>query len=305
MFLLSTKRIIKFSWQHFWRNIWLSVVTMTIIVLTLFSLTTLILVNAIADYAVGSVKDTVDVSLYFDNAIKEESIKTLQGELDKIEEIKEVNYISPTEALEKFKETHKNDVDIQSALAELEKNPLGGTLVITANKMEQYPIIMEKLTEIKADQLAEKIDYNDHKLLIERINNFTDRVKSFVLGLSIIFIFVAILTVFNTIRMGIYIHRTEIAIMRLVGASNWFIRAPFIIEGLLYAVFGCILFWGVLAIVLKFTSGWINGFLTGINFDIVAYLNINILNILGFEFIIIAIINMISATFAMGKHLKV
>ncbi len=305
MLFLSTKRILNFSWQHFWRNIWLSIVTMTIIILTLFSLTTLILVNAIADYAVNSVKETVDVSLYFDNTISTEAIQTLQGELTKLEELKEVKYISPDDALTQFKETHKNDPDIQAALAELDKNPLGGTLVLSAHTIEQYPAVMEKLKELKADQLAEKIDYNDHQKLIERINNFTAKLRTFVLALSIVFILVAILTVFNTIRMGIYIHRTEIGIMRLVGASNWFIRLPFIIEGLLYAVFGCLVFWGVLALVMHFTGDWVNGFLSGINFDIRAYLWSNVLNILGFEFIVIAFINMISAAFAMGKHLKV
>jgi len=278
---------------------------MTIIVLTLFSLTTLILVNAIADYAVNSVKDTVDVSLYFDNTITEESIKSLQTELQKIIEVKDVSYITADEALIKFKETHQNDPDIQAALAELDKNPLGGTLVLTAQRIEQYPVIMEKLKELKADSLAEKIDYNDHQKLIERINSFTAKLRSFVLALSIIFIVVAILTVFNTIRMGIYIHRTEIGVMRLVGASNWFIRLPFILEGLLYAIFGCLVFWGVIALALHFTGDWINSFLSGINFDIRSYLNSNILNILGFEFIVVAVINMISAVFAMRKHLKV
>ena len=208
-------------------------------------------------------------------------------------------------ALEQFKETHKDDADIQSALAELDKNPLGGTLVLSAHTIEQYPAVMEKLKELKADTLAEKIDYNDHQKLIERINNFTAKLRTFVLALSLVFILVAILTVFNTIRMGIYIHRTEIGIMRLVGASNWFIRLPFVIEGLLYAVFGCLVFWLVLAIALHFTGDWVNSFLAGINFDIRAYLNKNVLNILGFEFIIVAVINMISAAFAMGKHLKV
>lgn len=305
MFFLSTKRILKFSWQHFWRNIWLSIVTMTIIVLTLFSLTTLVLVNAIADYAVNSVKDTVDVSLYFDNSIKEEAIQALQKELEKIEEIKEIARVSPADALAEFKETHKDDSDIQAALAELDENPLGGTLILTAFNIDQYPLIMEKIKELKADQLAEKIDYNDHQKLIERINGFSNKLRNFVLVLSIIFIFIAVLTVLNTIRMGIYIHRTEIAIMRLVGASNWFIRLPFIVEGLFYAIFGCLIFWGVWALALYFSGDWVNSFLTGINFDIRAYFNSNILNILGFEFIIIAVINMISAVIAMGKHLKV
>lgn len=305
MLLLSSRRIFKFSWQHFWRNIWLSIVTMTIIVLTLFSLTTLVLVNVIADAAVDSIKDTVDVSLYFDNQISDEAVEILNSELLAIEEIEEINYISAEEALEKFTEEHRNDVDIQETLAELEGNPLGGTLVIKAKNVEDYPVIMEKIEETGVDELAEEIDYDDHQLLISRINNVANKVETFSLVLSLIFIFIALLTVFNTVRMGIYIHRKEIGIMRLVGASNWFIRLPFIIEGLFYAVFGTFIFWGIIFLLLNFIAPWINSFFAGINFDIQAYLISNAVSILGFELIIIAVINTISALIAMGRYLKV
>ncbi len=305
MLFLSTRRILKFSWQHFWRNIWLSIATMTIIVLTLFSLTTLVLVNVITDSAIDSIMDTIDVSLYFDNEITDEAVELLKEELKGIEEIREIKHISAEEALEKFKEDHKDDVDIQDTLAELDENPLGGTLVLTAHNIDDYPTIMEKIKEIKADELAEKIDYEDHKMLIGRINDLADKIETFTLVLSLIFIFVALLTVFNTIRMGIYVHRREIGIMRLVGASNWFIRLPFIIEGLFYAIFGTLIFWGLLFLVLNFIAPWINSFLAGVNFDIQAYLMANVMSILGFELIIIAVINTISALIAMGKYLRV
>lgn len=306
MFLLSSKRILKFSWQHFWRNVWLSIVTITIIILTLFSLTTLILVNAIAEAAVNSIRTTVDVSLYFDNKISGETVELLRNELtEKIPEIKEIIYISPQEALDEFKQKHQADADIQASLAELESNPLGATLILKAYNVDDYPQIMEKVTSMQAETLAEKIDYDDHRLLISRINDFADKIRTFSLVLSLIFIAIALLTVFNTVRMGIYIHRKEIGIMRLVGASNWFIRLPFVIEGLFYALFGCLIFWGLIFLVLNFIAPWINNFFTGINFNIQAYLIANVVNIFGFELIVISMINVISAVIAMGRHLKV
>ncbi len=304
MFPTSLKRVLSFSWQHFWRNIWLSIATMLIIVLTLFSLTTLVLVNAIADRTVSSVSETVDVSLYFDNQITEEAVNLLKAKLEEIKEIKEIVYISPEDALKKFKVEHANDPVIQSSLAELEKNPLGSTLILKAYNIDSYPVIMDKIKELKADSLAEKIDYEDHQILISRINEFGAKLKNFALVLSLIFIIIALLTVFNTVRMGIYIHRKEITIMRLVGANNWFIRLPFIIEGLLYAVFSCLIFWGLLFLVLHFVGPQINNLLAGINFDINSYMVNNIINILGFEFIVIALINILSAVIAMGRYLR-
>jgi len=304
MIPVSIKRVFSFSWQHFWRNIWLSIATMMIIVLTLFSLTTLVLVNAIVDRTVNSVAETVDVSLYFDNEITEEAIELLQTELENIEEIKEIIYISPAAALEKFRVEHLNDETIQASLAELEENPLGATLILKAYNVDSYPVIMKKIAELQAETLAEEIDYDDHQILISRIDEFGSKIKNFGLILSLIFIVIALLTVFNTIRMGIYVHRKEITIMRLVGANNWFIRLPFILEGLLYAVLSCILFWLALFTLLHFMGPWINGLLAGIDFNINSYISSNIINILGFEFIVIALINTLSAVIAMGRYLR-
>ncbi len=305
MFLISFKRIVKFACQHFVRNVWLSIATMTIIVLTLFSLTTLVLVNVVADYATNSIKDTVDVALYFDNETTEEAVGILEEELNKIEEIKEVQHITAEEALEKFKKEHEGDEAIEATLLELEKNPFGATLVIEAHDVEQYPLIMGKIEEMKLGDVAEEIDYEDHQLLIKRINQFTDKLKSFGLIISAIFILVAVLTVFNTVRMGIYIHRREIGIMRLVGANNWFIRLPFILEGLFYALLSCIAFWIIMFVLLHFFGPKINTFFTEINFNIGEYMRANFLNIFGFEFIIIAVVNMISALVAMGRYLRI
>ncbi len=305
MLFVSTKRILHFSWQHFWRNIWLSMATMIIIILTLFSLTTLILINGITEKAISSITQTVDVSLYFNNQINEESVKLLKHELEKINEIKKVEYISPGDALKNFKIKHKNDKNLTKTLNELKENPLGATLIIKADNINDYPVIMDKINKLQATKLAEKINYEDHQLLIKKINNFSTKIRRASLILSIIFIVIALLTVYNTIRMGIYVHRKEITIMRLVGASNWFIRLPFVIEGLFYALFGCLIFWGLIFILLHFISGWINTFLAGINFNINIYLTKNLLNIFGFELIILILINTISAAIAMSKYLRV
>ncbi len=305
MLFLSFKRILNFAWQHFWRNVWLSLVTITIIVLTLFSLTTLVLINAVGDKAIQTVQKTVDMSLYFSNEINESTVKLVQKKIEEIQGVKEVNYISPEQALQKFKTKHQNDKDIQAGLEELKDNPLGATLVIKAYRIEDYPLIMQKIKEMKIDQLAEKIDYDDYSALVRKINELSHKLRNLGLILSLVFIVIAILTVFNTIRMGIYIHRKEITIMRLVGASNWFIRLPFVIEGILYAVFSCLAFWGFMWLVLHFIGPWINSFLAGIDFNIQTYFAQNLPYILGFEFIVIVIINVVSAVIAMGRYLRV
>lgn len=305
MFILSLYRVIKFAFQNFIRNFWLSFVTITIIFLTLVSLTTLIVINVIADQAVLSIKDKIDISMYFKSGAPEEQVSLIQQELEKFEEIKAVDHISAEDALAKFKERHSGENLIQEAITEIGDNPLGPTLVIHAHQVEEYPAIMEKIQTLKIDTLVDEIDYQDHVMLINKLNGITDKIKKAGIIISVIFAIIALLTVFNTIRVGIYIHKDEIGIMKLVGANNWFIRAPFIIESLLYALLGCLVFWIVLWSVLGFLDPMVTDFFAGIDFQLSGYFHAHFLEIFGFELIVIAILNMISSAFAMRKYLDV
>ncbi|MBU4482341.1 permease-like cell division protein FtsX, partial [Candidatus Parcubacteria bacterium] len=106
MFLLNLTRIIKFSFQNFYRNFWLSLVTITIIILTLFSLTSLIVLNAAADNAILTIKDKIDISIYFDPGADEQQVKLIKQNIEKYEQVKEVKFISAEQALSKFKKFH-------------------------------------------------------------------------------------------------------------------------------------------------------------------------------------------------------
>src|SRR3989344_8617029 len=102
MLLLSLSRIIRFSIQNFFRNIWLSVVTITIVVLTLFSVTSLIMVNAIMGQAITLVKSKVDVSVYFKPTVTQEQIFLVQNNLQALSYVKKITYISKADALQKL-----------------------------------------------------------------------------------------------------------------------------------------------------------------------------------------------------------
>lgn len=305
MVFISFYRIIKFAGQSFWRNIWLSVVTITILVLTLFSLTSLIVLNVMADQAIITIKDKIDISLYFKPETEEEQAKLIGKELEKFEEVKEVSYISSEEALNKFKEVHENDPLIEEALRELEENPLGPTLTVKAKDLNLYPQILQKIEDLKIDTLVKEIDYEDHKLVISRLNDLSDKVRKFGIALSLVFTFIAILIMFNTIRIGIYTHREEISIMKLVGATNWFIKAPFLVEALLYALVSVVIFWLILYLILGVTSPFLFSFFKGLDFDLIYYFKTHFFAIFGFESILLILLNIFSTSIAIGKYLRV
>lgn len=304
MFLLSLTRVSRFAFQNFYRNFWLSLVTITIIVLTLFSLTSLIVLNAAGNSAINTIKNKVDISLYFSPDTSEEQVKLIKDEIKKYPGVSDISYISAEQALTQFKKRHENDPLIQESLAELEANPLGPTLTIKTKDVNLYPQILEKIQQNKINELVSEIDYDDHELVIQKLEIISNKVRTFGLTISGFFALIALLVVFNTIRIGIYTHRNEIAIMKLVGASNWFVRGPFLLEGMLYALAGSIIFWILFYILIGVLQPVFYNFFIDIDFNLMSYVSNHFLYIFGFELIVIIFLNTLSGFIAISKHLR-
>ncbi|MFA6526136.1 MAG: permease-like cell division protein FtsX [Candidatus Buchananbacteria bacterium] len=305
MFIHSLSRGLLFALQSFWRNIWLSLATVFIVFLALVSVNFLLMINVITDSAVGAVKDRIDVSVYFKPEVKESKIAEAKTKLEGLSQVKEIIYKSPEENLAVFSERHANDLQIQETLKELSGNPMGATLIIKAKDLKDYPEILRYLDDPAISSLVEEKNYEDNQLIIDRINQIGVNVKKIMMIISLIFIIIAILIVFNTVRVAIFTHQNEIAIMKLVGAGNWFIRFPFVFETILaglLAVVAAVIF---LYPVLSFAQNYFNTFFAGADFNLIGYFNSNFLIIFGTELIAIIIINTISALVAISKYLNV
>jgi len=305
MFIHTFFRGIIFALQSFWRNIWLSIATVFIVFLALISVNFLIMINVIADSAVSIIKDRVDVSVYFKSEIRESKIAEVKLRLEGLPEIKEIIYKSPDDNLASFTERHRTDQKIQETLQELNGNPMGATLVIKAKNLQDYPKIMEILDDPAISDLVEERNFDNNQLVIDRINQIAINVKKIMLVISAIFALIAILIVFNTVRVAIFTHQNEIAIMKLVGAGNWFIRFPFVFEAILaglLAVLAALIF---LYPFLSFAQNYLAIFFAGSNFDLLGYFNHNFLIIFGTEIIAIIILNTVSALVAISKYLNV
>ncbi len=305
MNLTSIFRIFIFAWQSFWRNIWLSVVTITIIVLTFVSINFLIVVNIITDAAIDIIKSKVDISLYFKPDITEPQVLEVQTYLSSLTQIKEINYVSQQEALEKFRQKHQEDSVIIESLEELESNPIGATLQVKAKNIDDYPTIIEVLNNSKYNDLIADKNFDDHKIYIDKIKNVSDNFGKIGLFASLVFIFIALLIVFNTIRVAIYTHRQEIGVMKLVGATNWFIRSPFLLEAIFYGFISCILAIIVVYPLLNLIQPYLNNFFLTEEFNIIDHFNQDFWKIFGLELLIAIFLNIISSSIAIRKYLKV
>ncbi len=302
---LSLYRALRFAGQNFWRNIWLSVVTVTILTLSIFSVAALGVINTLSNVALSKLEEKIDISVYLKPELKTEDIQTVKTQLEAVPGVKSVGVISADEALKTFREKYQNNPLIGEALLELGSNPLGASLTVKALTETGYTAILDELEEDKYQPYIQETRFEDYRTVIDSFAKITDRVKKAGLAVSLLFIFIALLVVFNTIRMNIYTHREELGIMRLVGATSSFIRAPMLIESLIYAFLATaitsIIFYPVLTALQPYISSFFNGY----DFNIVEYFTQRWFSFFGSLFLGSAVLSMLASAVAMRRYLKI
>jgi cell division transport system permease protein len=237
----STKRILKSGFIGFWRNTVVSLASILIMVVTLSVLATLVFGSAMLNTALLELKDKVDINVYLLPDTQEEDAFALKDQLDSLPEVASVEYVSREEALERFRLRHENDQLTLQALDELGDNPLGATLNIKAGETSQYETIAKFLESdaalgVNQSAIIDTVNFNQNRVAIERLSKIIDSAGTLGFALATLLIVLSIVITFNTIRLAIYTAREEISVMRLVGASNTYVRGPFVIEGVLYGL---------------------------------------------------------------------
>jgi len=260
------------------------------------------MVNIVANVVLENLEKKIDISVYFKLETLEEEILGVKSQLEELEEVDSVSYISQEEALIKFKEKHKDNPILLQSLEELEINPLEASLNIKAKETSQYASINQFLESVYYQDVIDKVNYMQNKEVIDKLSEIILDVKTAGLGLTILLALIVFLVTFNSIRLAIYSSREEIGVMRLVGASNWFIRGPFIVEGIFYGIIATIVTLAILYPIFYFLSPKISGFLPiG---DIFAYFQANLLSFLVLLLGIGIILGGFSSLIAVRKYLK-
>lgn len=240
--LLSIKRIFKIGFVTFWRDGAVSFATVVIMVATLFVIGSLILVKAVLVETLTRVEDKVDITVYFKTTALENDIFALQNSVEKLAEVKRVEYISREDALLEFEARHSGNELITQSLEELDENPLGANLNIKTKELSQYESVANFLASADSENLIiDKVNYFQNKVVIDKLSKIMDASKKLGWGISLILIFISIFVIFNTIRLAIFFSKEEISVMRLVGATNNYVRGPFIVEGAMYGIFATII----------------------------------------------------------------
>lgn len=252
--MITFGRIIKNGFQIFGRNAWLTVSAVSLMALTLFVLGSLVFLSAVSEKVLVELQDKIDISVYFTLETKEDDILKVQKDLKTLSEVKDIEYVSREKALAKFKERHNDNKLILDSLGELGANPLSASLNVKAKFSHQYQKIADFLKADRYSKIIDKINFYQNQAVIERFNEIMVSLRKTGIVLTLSLAVVAILVAFNTLRLIIYTKREEIGIMRLVGASNSFIRSPFLLVGFLYGTFASVIVSGLFYPILNFAS---------------------------------------------------
>ncbi len=309
MFWIKVKRIIRAGFFSFWRNGFISLSSILVMMVTLFVIGSVIFSSVVLKSTLDQIKEKVDINVYFVTAASENDILEMKKSLEQLPEvIKPVTYISREESLEAFRKRHENDQFTLQALEELGENPLGATLNIKAKDPSQYESIArfiesKRTQSVGTDSIIDKVNYYQNKDAIERLTKIIKSANSLGFVLTLFLVAISILITFNTIRLVIYMSRDEISVMRLVGASDKYIRGPFFVAGAIYGFLSAIITLMIFYPLTLWLGGATANFFVGLN--VFSYY----INHFGQIFLIITgsgiAIGSISSYLAVRKYLRV
>lgn len=303
MKLVSVGRITKLGAVNFWRNGWLSLVNTIILTMTLLVICIFIIFNLVISTTTQNIKEKINVSVYLDDAASAEQIQNLIDTAQKRADVKSVEYISKEEALKRWQNLQITQ-NIKDQVT-IEENPLPRSLEIKAKNPENLDNIANFLSSDTYKPIIRSISYQQNRDIIQRLISITKFSQKIGLIASIIFISISILVILNTVRLAVFTRRSEIEIMKIVGANNYFIDLPFVVESILIAL--CATIWSTFLIWLglHYVTEATTRYLGDVNLNLELFFHKQIYLIILFEFILGTMISIGCTLISIRRHLKI
>ena len=296
---------IKEALRGFARNLSTTLGSIITIFLSLFVIGVFLVGAAVIENVVSSVESEVTITAYLSDDISDSQVSSLTSEIKAIDGVSGVSYVSKDQALENFRAMSSNPEIVDQLDG---ANPLPASLTIELSDPQMVESVADQIvansTFKKAcdepSKPADSLKYGQKT--VERLFQLTSYVRYIGLALIVLLIFIAMVFINNTIRLAILARRKEIAIMRLVGASNGFIRGPFLMEGAMHAIIGSLLAIGSIELIHRVALPKVQSALTFLPMDVAGQTYVLI-----YVGLLVAglVIGLIGSAFAMRRYLKV
>ncbi|MEI8072506.1 MAG: permease-like cell division protein FtsX [Candidatus Saccharibacteria bacterium] len=298
-------RVWRTGFKNIFRNAWLSsaataIMVVTILVLTFFAFSTVFVRTQLAQ-----VRSKIDLSLFINDDATQNQIQTLQSKIGTIPNVTSVNFVSKTDALDRLKNSSSEGAKLAQSAQDI-GNPLPASFEVKLSNIDNISATNSSIKGLTEASIVTDSSYDNRddsrKGVVENIIKISNSVSKIGAVLSILFLVISLLIIFNTIRMAIFTRREEVEIMKLVGATKWFIRGPFLVEGALYGILAAII---SLAVTIPLTRT-ISSFLTdklGAG-PTLQYFSSHFLLLSGGMFAVGILIGVISSWLALIRYLK-
>lgn len=240
--LITFGRVVRTGAVNFIRNAWLAIAAMAIMVVTLTIILFSVIVNATFNNTVQQITSKIDISVYLKDSTTPEQSSTLVSDLKKLPNVERVTYLSKEQALAAYEQQNAGNTQLLQAINETD-NPLPATIRIKPsdlNHIEDIKNYLEK-PSVAALQSDAPSYSGDRKAAIDKITHATNILSRAATVAVLVFAVISVLIIFNTIQMAIFNRRDELQIMRLLGATTWYIRGPFVVESIIYGVLSAII----------------------------------------------------------------
>lgn len=288
------KQHLKTSWHHIRRSPYQTVAAILIMTLTFFVISVFTFVILGSSKIISYFESKPQVTAFFKEEAKQEDIDVLKNELERMEQVARVLFVSKEEALKIYTEQNKDDpllLDLVTA------DILPASLEISTVKIEDLVQISEMLK--KSPHVSEVVFQKD---VVSTLTSWTNAVRKIGIALIISLSLVSLFIMATIIGIKISQKKDEIEIMRLLGATSWYVRWPFIFEGIFYGVIGAFLGWLIASLGLWYSTPFLSSFLWGIPLFPIPYLFFA--ELLGAEILFAIILGSLSSFLAVLRYLK-
>ncbi len=284
----------KTTWHNIRRSPYQAIAAVFVMTLTFLFISFFTFLLYGSSQAISYFESRPQVTAFFKNEVQKEDIDSLRGQLMKSDKISNIKSVSKEEALKIYREQNKDDpLLLELVTADI----LPASLEISTVKIEDLSEINNTL---KASPLVSEVVFQ--KDVVSVLTSWTDALRRIGIGLIIILSIVSVFIMAIIIGVKISQKRKDIEIMRLIGAGGWYIRWPFVFEGIFYGAVGALVGWAIASGVLLYATPFLSSFLKGIPIfplPLTFYASL-----LGVELAIAVILGVVSSFVAVFRYLK-
>ena len=305
----TLRRVVRTGLYNMVRNAWLAIAAIAVMVVTLTIVLFSVVANATFNNTIAQITDKINISVYLKDTVTEDQRQDLMEELKGLPNVRSVEFVSKADALRQYRADNAENTSLLQAISET-GNPLPASIRIDPadpSRINDIKTFLDQPDNIALQDPQAGTSYSgDRKDAVDKITHATNVLRRIGVAAVLIFAVISMLIIFNTIQMAIFNRRDELTIMRLLGATTWYIRGPFVVESIIYGIVAAVISILLIKAVFVTAASALQASSLGL-LDIAyasTYFQQNFWTLLGLQVAIGVVIGAVSSTIATRRYLK-